>query len=186
MPWQSSEYILGSEYARLLNMQQLCKVLNMPQYGWIFLSKMWMCLNMAEFLIIDSRVSHSGGQTPPSPPRHPIIFFELTLPPSKLMPPPIKLKREAPFHETISRKSTININLKSFKNTRPWHDTWAIALSVTRANQEKGGLDGQWKTRPNVKLRQLISPCHILNSLSRISFNWFNVINIDCSSYLRF
>ena len=84
-----------------------------------------------------------GGNPPPSPPPHPIIVFELTLPPSKLMPPLIKLKREAPFHETISGKSTINNDLKSFKNTRPWHDAWAIALAVTRANQEKGGLDGR-------------------------------------------
>ena len=38
-PWQSSEYILGPKYARILNMggilnmQDLCSVLNIPQSG---------------------------------------------------------------------------------------------------------------------------------------------------------
>ena len=36
MPWQSSEYILGSKYeyiSRALNMQELYRFLNTPQYG---------------------------------------------------------------------------------------------------------------------------------------------------------
>ena len=46
MPWQSSKYILGYEYARILNMagfwymQELHRVLNMPQYGWICFNRM--------------------------------------------------------------------------------------------------------------------------------------------------
>ena len=31
----------------------LHKVLNMPQYGWIYLNKTWICLNMSEFTIIN-------------------------------------------------------------------------------------------------------------------------------------
>ena len=43
---------------------------------------------------------------------------------------------------------------------RPWHDAWAIAhaRTVTCANQEKGGLGGQRKARPKVKLHGLTSP----------------------------
>ena len=64
MPWQSSEYILGSKcqdskYGRVLNMQELHRVLNMAQYGWICLNRMWICLNMSGFLIIDSVMSMS-------------------------------------------------------------------------------------------------------------------------------
>ena len=36
MAWQSSEYISGSKYSSVLNMQGLHRVLNMPQYVWIF------------------------------------------------------------------------------------------------------------------------------------------------------
>ena len=45
-------------------------------------------------------------------------------------------------------------------NHRPWHDAQAIALTctVTCANQEKGGLGGQWNAHLKVKLRGLISP----------------------------
>ena len=46
MPWQSSEYTLGSKHARILNMVEL-------QYGWICLNRTWICLNMSEFTIID-------------------------------------------------------------------------------------------------------------------------------------
>ena len=76
IPWQSSEYILGSKYARSLNMagfwiwqqhgllntvdhvfsrpwQELHRVLNMLKYDWICLNRMWICLNMSEFSIID-------------------------------------------------------------------------------------------------------------------------------------
>ena len=53
MPSQSFEYILGSKYARVLNMQELHRVLNMPQYSWICLNRTWICLNMCEFAIID-------------------------------------------------------------------------------------------------------------------------------------
>ena len=37
MPWQSSEYILGSKHARVLNMQELHRVLNIPQYGYVLI-----------------------------------------------------------------------------------------------------------------------------------------------------
>ena len=40
----------GSEYARE---QELHRVLNMPQYGWICLTRTSICLNMPEFAIID-------------------------------------------------------------------------------------------------------------------------------------
>ena len=53
MPWWSSEYNLGSRYARILNMQELYRVLNMSQHGWICLNRTWICLNMSEFTIID-------------------------------------------------------------------------------------------------------------------------------------
>ena len=32
IPLQSSEYILGSKYAKALNIQELYRVLNMPKY----------------------------------------------------------------------------------------------------------------------------------------------------------
>ena len=61
MPWQSSEYILGfryariedSEYGRVLNMQELHRVLDMSQYGCVRVNRTWICLNMSEFKIID-------------------------------------------------------------------------------------------------------------------------------------
>ena len=42
-----------SKYARVVNMQELHKVLNMPEYNWICLNWTWIGLNMSEFLIID-------------------------------------------------------------------------------------------------------------------------------------
>ena len=65
-----------------------------------------------------------------APPAHPTIFLETpspiktdappwgVTPHLKMKPPPSEkqtppLKREAPFHEMIPRKSTINNNLKS-------------------------------------------------------------------------
>ena len=53
-------YKLGSiyaEYCRVLNMQELHRLLNMPQYGWICLNRAWVCLNVSEFSIIDSFVN---------------------------------------------------------------------------------------------------------------------------------
>ena len=66
---------------------------------------------------------------------------------------------------------------------RPWHDAQAIARAraITRANQEKGSLRGWWKARPNIKLRELISPAQnsqIRAKLSGIYFNWYNKINL--------
>ena len=37
MLWQSSKYILYSKNATFLILQELHSVLNMPQYGWIYL-----------------------------------------------------------------------------------------------------------------------------------------------------
>ena len=42
-----------SAYGRVLNMQDLYMVLNISQYGWIYLNRTWICLNMSEFTIID-------------------------------------------------------------------------------------------------------------------------------------
>ena len=41
---------------------------------------------------------------------------------------------------------------------RPWHDVWAITHTntISRANQEKGGLHRPWKACPNIKLGGLI------------------------------
>ena len=47
------------EYGRVLNMQELHKVLNMPQYGLIYLNRMWVSLNMSEFTMIDRVLSIS-------------------------------------------------------------------------------------------------------------------------------
>ena len=33
-----------SEYARFLRMQAVHKVLNMPEYGWIPMAGLWICL----------------------------------------------------------------------------------------------------------------------------------------------
>ena len=35
-----------------MNMQELRRVLNIPQYGWICLNRMWICLNMSKLAII--------------------------------------------------------------------------------------------------------------------------------------
>ena len=53
MPWQRSKYISGSENGRVLNMQELQRVLIMPKYGWICLNRTWTYLNMSAFTIID-------------------------------------------------------------------------------------------------------------------------------------
>ena len=53
MLWQSSEYVLGFKYARIVNMQESRKVPNMPQYGWICPKRTWIGLNMSEFKITD-------------------------------------------------------------------------------------------------------------------------------------
>ena len=64
MSWQSSEYISGSKYARteygrILNIQKVHKVLNLPQYDWIGLNSAWICLNMSELTIINVVLSMS-------------------------------------------------------------------------------------------------------------------------------
>ena len=51
MLWQSSEYILGFKYARIVNMQESRKVPNMRQYGWLCPKRTWIGLNMSEFKI---------------------------------------------------------------------------------------------------------------------------------------
>ena len=42
-----------SEYGRVLNEQELHRVLNMPKCSWICLNTTWICLNMSEFTIIE-------------------------------------------------------------------------------------------------------------------------------------
>ena len=37
-------------YGRVLNMQELHRVLNMPQYGWLCLNRTWIC-HMSKFMI---------------------------------------------------------------------------------------------------------------------------------------
>ena len=50
-----------------------------------------------------------------------------------------------------------NITITGDFNIKPWHDTQAIAqaCAVTHENQEKGGLDRRWKTRPKGKFSHL-------------------------------
>ena len=66
-----------------------------------------------------------------------------------------------------------------YLKVRPWHDVQAIAhtRAITCANQEKGGLRGRWKARPNISCVGWYRPPKILNSSSRIYFNWYNRIN---------
>ena len=45
--------MLGSKYARILNMQVLHRVLIMPHYSWIYLNRTWICLNMFGFTLMD-------------------------------------------------------------------------------------------------------------------------------------
>ena len=84
----------------------------------------------SEIYITLDRVSHSGGWAWAAPPPPILRFFRNPPPikidappngahpplkneaPSEKQPPP-PLKREAPFHEMIIRKSTINNNLNS-------------------------------------------------------------------------
>ena len=42
-----------SEFDRVLNMQKLHRVLNMPRYDWICLNRTWICLNMSEVMLKD-------------------------------------------------------------------------------------------------------------------------------------
>ena len=64
MPWvlkmpeyafTGSEYIFSStcKYSRVLKILELHMVLNIPQRGEICLNRIWICLNMSEFTIID-------------------------------------------------------------------------------------------------------------------------------------
>ena len=57
-------------------------------------------------------------------------------------------------------KKLVFKNTTLFRSSRLWHDARAIACTcaVTRGNQEKGGLGGQWKAHPKVKLHGLILP----------------------------
>ena len=85
--------------------------------------------------MLGTRVSHSLGGMGGRCPLHLTIFFEPPSPPPKTNAPPwasphLKMKPPSsdkqttpietwiPFHEMISRKSTINNNLKSSEN--PW------------------------------------------------------------------
>ena len=45
------------DYGRVLNKHT---IQNIPQYGWICLNRMWICLSMSEFTIIDTvlNISH--------------------------------------------------------------------------------------------------------------------------------
>ena len=51
-------------------------------------------------------------------------------------------------------RCTINL----VKQALAWRGDDSPARTVISANQEKGGLDGQWKARPKAKLYGLISP----------------------------
>ena len=55
--WGSA--VFDSKCGRVQNMQELLRVLNMPQYGWKCLNKMWICLNMSEFTITESALNMS-------------------------------------------------------------------------------------------------------------------------------
>ena len=45
--YQGSEYASSSQFARVLNMSVLHRVLNMPEYAWLCLTEyVWICLNM--------------------------------------------------------------------------------------------------------------------------------------------
>ena len=59
------------------------------------------------------------------------------------------------------------------------HGTQGIACThvIICRNQEKGGLGGKWKACQKLKLCGLILSVKIVNSLSRIHFNWFNKIH---------
>ena len=52
MSWVSYECIFGSKYGRILTMQELRRVLNMSQCGWISINRTWIYLSMSEFMII--------------------------------------------------------------------------------------------------------------------------------------
>ena len=72
MPWQSSEYISQVlnmrgfwNMTRVLNIQDLHRVLTKPQYDQIFLNTQWICLDISEFTIVDkvlnmSHTTHSA------------------------------------------------------------------------------------------------------------------------------
>ena len=48
--YQGSEYASGSEFARVLNMSGLHRVLNMPEYAWLWLTEYaWIYLNMPQY-----------------------------------------------------------------------------------------------------------------------------------------
>ena len=51
--WVLDARIKDSEYGRVLNMQELHRVLDMSQYGCVRVNRTWICLNMSEFKIID-------------------------------------------------------------------------------------------------------------------------------------
>ena len=48
------------EYGRVVNLDDLPRVLNVPQYDWICLNRSWICLIMSKFTIIDRvlNISH--------------------------------------------------------------------------------------------------------------------------------
>ena len=58
--------------------------------------------------------------------------------------------------DSKSQHTLFLLHSKKILGNKPWHD--ACAHAVTRANQEKGGLGGQWKACPKVMLRGLILP----------------------------
>ena len=81
--------------------------------------------------------------------------------------------------QTIENISQISIDCIVHNYIRSWHDAWAIAhaRAITRTNEQKGGLGGRWKARPNISFVGWYRPPKILNSLSKIYFNWYYRIN---------
>ena len=89
----------------------------------------------------------------------------------------------------MKQKKYVNYNslfFVSFKVLmhRPWHNAQAIALTcaITHANQEKGGLWGQWKAHPKYKAVWADIACtkfskacpeFILIDITELILNWF-------------
>ena len=108
----------------------------------------------------------------------PIIFSNETAALSCLLFD-LKTKIGKTFIVQNETAASLGISLEIFRWKRnffrSWHDAQAIArtYAITCAYEEIGGLGRQWKACPNVKSCVCCCRlCKILNSSSRIHFNW--------------
>ena len=142
-----------------------CELLHMHSFlpetdciGWI---KNWkLSLSAQAVLELHSIVKHAKCR--------PVIYR-----PARILNAYISLNsnvKDTKFYTVVRNNSTNSVACLGM--THRWYPMHMLSPA-----QIKGGLMGQWKTSPKIKLHGLICPHRILNKSFRIHFEWFKRIH---------